>query len=565
MAPSALTLLQLLFAAPVVGLHAPQPLQAIVSADGAVDFAKLSPPPAAALNRSAAAAPAPAALFGEAAVLTTEGSTRRARRRAAGRLAADAMMDCRACDDGVVNYPWLLRTSFLGRATTPILVVWVMVLVWLLNSTAQEYFVPPLAYWSRLLRMREEVAGATLVALGNGAPDVFAFSTAARDDLPLALDELLGAMMCDLCVAGGAVLMAVACFRSRNEKDGGEPSGKGSSRGSYVESIGGLAVTLAYLACILPRGTVALGQAACMPLIYGAYLVVLILRLGPGEAMPEKSDDPPLEGPAPPLPGLGRPEGAGPLALTGWALAWPTYAIRWVIIPPADKYWDRTRRTVSSMAPLGVVLFCAATGSGGLERITSTPAWAVAAASSAAFSVALYVCSDDGPQVPAFYWALMLLSKVSSVCVLSVVAGELTAVVESLGLVNGVPKLWLATTVIAWGNSLGDVATGIAMVQMGQVRVALTAIFAGPLFNVLCGAGLGMANAASSNGGQVAVWGAGVGQLDTVLHLVFLSGAGAVLACALSCGSHSHRWPGMLFALYAGFLACVLSVERRDV
>ena len=57
---------------------------------------------------------------------------------------------------------------------TFVLVVWLVLLISLLATTADYYFVPPLEYLSfSMLKLSPEVAGITLLALGNGAPDVF--------------------------------------------------------------------------------------------------------------------------------------------------------------------------------------------------------------------------------------------------------------------------------------------------------------------------------------------------------------------------------------------------------
>ena len=45
---------------------------------------------------------------------------------------------------------------------------------YLLAETAEEYFCPVVTLVSKMLRLAPSTAGVTLVAFGNGAPDVFA-------------------------------------------------------------------------------------------------------------------------------------------------------------------------------------------------------------------------------------------------------------------------------------------------------------------------------------------------------------------------------------------------------
>lgn len=43
----------------------------------------------------------------------------------------------------------------------------------------------------------------------------------------------------------------------------------------------------------------------------------------------------------------------------------------------------------------------------------------------------------------------------------------------------------LGLTVLAWGNSIGDLSTNMAMARKGLANMAMTACYAGPLFNLL--------------------------------------------------------------------------------
>lgn len=48
-----------------------------------------------------------------------------------------------------------------------------IVLMYILTSSADEYLSPSLEFLTEKLKLSESVAGVTLLALGNGAPDVF--------------------------------------------------------------------------------------------------------------------------------------------------------------------------------------------------------------------------------------------------------------------------------------------------------------------------------------------------------------------------------------------------------
>jgi sodium/potassium/calcium exchanger 6 len=275
------------------------------------------------------------------------------------------------------------------------------------------------------------------------------------------------------------------------------------------------------------------------------------------------------DGTMPCLAGLTPPSEASLLGSVLWALLWPSYAVRWVLIPPADLWWNSTRRVICSAAPLANVIFFTVAYIGGVECLMTSVAGAATAAVASGLGLAIFFGSDKGPAVPRFYPALTLLAKASSVLVLSVLARELTACIETLGLVHGVPRLWLGTTVIAWGNSLGDFVTGVAMVREGQARVALTAVFAGPLFNLLCGVGCALWITATA-GTVVAPWKSIAARTELRVHVGFLMTSCAVLFCLLLGGGWRRRsccqaWPCLLWVVYALFLLCALSAERFDI
>ncbi|KAL4455001.1 hypothetical protein ABPG74_006383 [Tetrahymena malaccensis] len=66
----------------------------------------------------------------------------------------------------------------------------------MLSSTAETYLSPALAKCSKILKLSESVAGVTLLALGNGAPDVITAIIAGGDDnggISIAIGSIFGA------------------------------------------------------------------------------------------------------------------------------------------------------------------------------------------------------------------------------------------------------------------------------------------------------------------------------------------------------------------------------------
>ena len=71
------------------------------------------------------------------------------------------------------------------------------------------------------------------------------------------------------------------------------------------------------------------------------------------------------------------------------------------------------------------------------------------------------------------------------------IASEVVGLLEYFGVLSGVDTSILGVTVLAWGNSIGDMATNTAMAKKGLGNMAMTACYAGPVFNILVGLGLG--------------------------------------------------------------------------
>jgi solute carrier family 24 (sodium/potassium/calcium exchanger), member 6 len=98
-------------------------------------------------------------------------------------------------DDSILNYSSLTYCSSPTEQIFAIsfLVIYLLYLIMLLASTADNYFVIELQTLSSILKLSDDVAGVTLLALGNGAPDVFtAVVGLSQDDFQLALSDLMG-------------------------------------------------------------------------------------------------------------------------------------------------------------------------------------------------------------------------------------------------------------------------------------------------------------------------------------------------------------------------------------
>eukprot|EP00985_Skeletonema_marinoi_P012093 scaffold5773_cov149-Skeletonema_marinoi.AAC.1 len=91
------------------------------------------------------------------------------------------------------------HSSTIRNTLTILLLITTLLLLFrLLNSTTDEFFSPGLEHFSLQLGLPPRFAGVTLLALGNGAPDVAATMNATLDSQEgylMALGELTGTSM----------------------------------------------------------------------------------------------------------------------------------------------------------------------------------------------------------------------------------------------------------------------------------------------------------------------------------------------------------------------------------
>ncbi|CAI7915802.1 unnamed protein product [Closterium sp. NIES-54] len=107
-----------------------------------------------------------------------------------------------------------------------------------------------------------------------------------------------------------------------------------------------------------------------------------------------------------------------------------------------------------------------------------------------------YTTEEESPPqsfLPSLLW--VTASFAMSVVWFYALANELVALLVSLGAILGISPPILALTVLAWGNSVGDLVANLSFAASGdqsRLQIAWSGCFAGPLFNTLVGLGLSL-------------------------------------------------------------------------
>ena len=133
----------------------------------------------------------------------------------------------------------------------------------MLGIGASDFFCPNLATIATVLGLDENVAGVTLLAVGNGSPDVFAtFSAMKAHSGSLAVGELLGAASFIVSVVVGA-MCTIKPFHVNPRP--------------FLRDVGFFTVAVALLLWILHDGKIRKWEAGILVALYIVYVATVVL------------------------------------------------------------------------------------------------------------------------------------------------------------------------------------------------------------------------------------------------------------------------------------------------
>lgn len=421
------------------------------------------------------------------------------------------------------------KSSNIQVARTVLTLVWLMVLFYLLGSTASDYFSCTLEKLSDTLKLSPAVAGVTLLAIGNGAPDVFS-SVAAF----VSSDKAGGIGFS--CVLGGALFITTVVSGTValvTDKGPNKENLQKINLLCFVRDATFLLASSAVLIVIILDGKVYLWEAALFLSVYAVYAVVVwaIEGLENRSKGLDSLEDPLLspkvlmESLLPQwtnasnmqhhhyhlhsqefeaeLEDLLKSEKDYPVVAKSkrfmllffkYGIEGPLALPRRLTIPVIEEErWSRAFAVAScSLAPVfvGGVLILQTDVSGGLVYLIL----GISVCVGVAMGTLAFMSTENEKPPHQHLWLWLGGGFLMSIVWFYLVADQVVASLETLGDIFSINPAILGLTVLAWGNSIGDLVADLALAcgSKDGVQIAISGCYAGPLFNIVVGLGLSL-------------------------------------------------------------------------
>lgn len=173
------------------------------------------------------------------------------------------------------------------------------------------------------------------------------------------------------------------------------------------------------------------------------------------------------------------------------------------------------------------------------------------------FSMAVYLLTHytKPPQDVITTTIWNIFAFIMSIAWIYTLSKELVVCLSCMGKIFHISPGFLGLTVLAWGNSLGDLISNTAIARQGLGEMALAGCYGGPVFNILVGLGLSFTYACwKSYPNQFKI------SLDSssVLSLIFLYiSLGSTLSIVIWRGYKLEKTTGIfLISLYILYTIC---------
>lgn len=408
---------------------------------------------------------------------------------------------------GYVNY---LEIFYCNCGKLPVigylvLLLWLVVLFYVLGNTTSEYFCPSVESLSTVLKLSPTIAGTTLLPLGNGANDVFAsiISFTRSGDGDVGLNSVLGGAIFISCFVVGVISISVSSRRITVDES------------SFVRDVLFFLLTLCCLIMIIIFGKISFWFAICFLSLYFLYIgIVSVMHLfgskkervvnppvldGNGAIgtpllgyVDEESSDKVVQCEIRPSMSKTRDQKCYYLNLLLYVLELPLYLPRRLTIPAvSEEKWSKPFAVSSAL--LSPILLAVLWNTRGGKISLAIYITATSVGIILGISVIVSTKNSRPPRKCLLPW--LVGGFLMSIAWTYITAEELVSLLIAFGNILGISPSILGLTVLAWGNSVGDLISNLTLAQKGGpdgAQIAVSGCYAGPLFNTLVGLGLSL-------------------------------------------------------------------------
>ncbi len=439
-----------------------------------------------------------------------------------------------------------------GVLPTGIIFVVVLVLFFVMYVVSSDYLTPALAHLSAACRMSPDMAGLTFLAFGNGAPDLFTALSGAQEAPGMIISSSIGSGLFIFTVVFGLVI----CFA----REGSLPSANAPlipttgaplvkiGRGTFWRNILMYAFCVAVLGVFVISKKIRFWEACALVLCFGAYLSLSIAihylrkakkQTSLGKVEENEQDESMLlleiervrfklrqRSLADQVTFLiSREIGWEEMDVISRCLWFFTLPLRFLlcftIMPLPDptllndpEKFVAHSQVLQFLIPLNpcasVPLMTWMTGTWPIliQKFGLSLSIALVSGLSLFLAGLLLVainaislssnCHESKFTEKLPLYAVAVYSFACCIGWIYVASNELVAAILALGPRLGVSPTIMGSLMLAWGNSIGDLIADLALARNGIPQTAITAIFSGPIQNVLLTLGISFMYAASS-------------------------------------------------------------------
>jgi len=223
--------------------------------------------------------------------------------------------------------------------------------------------------------------------------------------------------------------------------------------------------------------------------------------------------------------------------------------LRRLTIPPSNEdKWDR--RFAVIFPPLSITCFFMMTG---YIDFTGPPpiAYWILIGVGCLFSLITFYTTKQQHAPKRFIILFAFIAFLMSILWIWWTANILIDLLTFFGIIFDIKETFLGITVLAWGNSVGDMMANSAIARKGFAKMAMTGCIAGPLFNLFFGLGISLfKEIVFHNNIPIYSFGNSASVLPTVCggllfgNLSFLFIVGSIMKFRL------YKWMGVVMILY---------------